>query len=118
MEFFLKPKLQTRTGSHLTTVDTYVVVPDDDTEEEYHYTRGYKNKLIELKCTVAALHFKIDVSNNLTDWHPKKAETAIAIGAFTFESMTEIWRYVRIQVKPQAAGVHGTLAVRVEMSTI
>lgn len=116
-EVFIKPKLAERIGSLLTVGNDYVVVPDTDTGEEYHLVKGYKSKIIELICTGESLDFKIDASLDATNWHNIKAETTLAVG-HTYETSTEPWNYLRVQIKPTVGGVHGTMAVTLEMSSL
>ena len=116
-EMFIKPKLAERLGSLLTIGDAYDVVPDTETELEYHKVKGYKSKLVELICTTADLKFKIDASLDTITWHPIKVETLLAIG-HTYETNTEVWNYFRVQIKPNVGGVHGTMAVKVELSSL
>jgi len=116
-EFFIKPKLAERTGSLLTVGDAYVVVPDAVTGDAYHLVKGYKSKIVELICTGNSLDFKIDASLDATTWHEIKAEATLAVGS-TFETNNEPWNYLRVQIKPTASGVHGTMAVTVKESSL
>ena len=116
-EMFIKPKLAERTGDWTTIGNAYVVVPDGDTELAYHKVKGYKNKLVELICTLNTLKFKIDASLDASSWHNIKAETTLAVGS-TFETNNEPWNYLRVQIKPTVADAHGTMAVTVKESSL
>lgn len=117
-EVFIKPKLAERLGSWTTVGNDYVKVPDTDTGEEYHLVKGYKSKIIQLVCTLENLLYKIDASLDLTNWHQIKAEDTINADAITFETNTEPWNYIRVQVKPKVAEAFGKLAVVVGMSSL
>jgi len=116
MEVFIKPKLAERTGSLTTTGAAYDVIPDDDTGEEYFLVKGYRSKIIQLKCTLNDLIFKIDVSLDATNWHNIKDETTLAKDAVTYETLTEPWNYLRVQIKP--ANGNGKMAVAVGLSSL
>ena len=117
VETFIKPKLAERIGSLLTVGNDYVVVPDTGTEEEYHLVKGYKGKIVELICTTNDLKFKIDASLDATTWHNIKAEELLSVG-HTYETNTEPWNYFRVQIKPNVADAHGTMAVKIGMSSL
>jgi len=116
-EVFIKPKLAERLGSYTTVGNDYVVVPDTDTENEYHLVKGYKSKIIQLVCTLENLIYKIDASLDLTNWHQIKAEDTLNVG-HTYETNTEPWNYFRVQVKPKVAEAFGKLDVTIEMSSL
>ena len=116
-ESFIKPKLAERLGSLLTVGNDYVIVPDTGTGEEYHIVKGYKSKIIQLVCTLENLLYKIDASLDLTTWHQIKAEDTLNVGS-TYETNTEPWNYIKVQVKPKVAEAFGKMAVTVEMSSL
>lgn len=115
---FVKPTLKAISGSKTTTTNSYVTVPDDETALEYFRCRGYKNKLILLKCTLNNLLYSVDVSNDASIWHNKVTDELILTGASIFVTLSEIWIFIRIQVKPNVNNAHGKLEVSGEMSTL
>jgi hypothetical protein len=117
-EVFVKPRLKTVSGSLLTTGNSYATVPDAVALTAYFYCKGYKGKYFVLQCTTADLLFSVDVSADGTIWFNKVTDQLILIGASDELTSTESWPYYRVQVKPNVAGVHGTLAVSGELSTL
>jgi len=118
MEHFVKPKLRAWIGSKLTTVDTYVVVPEIVVGTLYFYMRGLKSKVIQLSAATQALVYSIDVSNDNIIWVNKVTDQALTVATPVAETLTEIWNYMRVQVKPAAAGVHGTITVNIVGGTL
>lgn len=118
MEHFVKPKLRAWIGSKLTTVDTYVVVPEIVVGTLYFYMRGLKSKVIQLSAATQALVYSIDVSNDNIIWVNKVTDQPLAVATPIGETLTEIWNYMRVQVKPAAAGVHGTITVNIVGGTL
>ena len=54
--------------------------------------------------------WKIDKSNNGTDWFQEKAESAVAAGSTeSYENANISFRYYRIQIKSSVADTPGTL---------
>lgn len=112
MEHFVKPKLKSWSGTKLTTVDTYVTVLDAITGTAYFLTRGYKTKTIQLSAATKALVYSIDVSVDGSIWVNKVTDQALATATPVVTSyVDELWNYLRVQVKPNAAGQHGTITV-------
>lgn len=118
MEVYVKPALKELNGELTTIGNAYATVPCTETGEDYFFIKGYKTKLVEMRCTLNDLTWSFDVSNNKIIWHNKKTNQALATGVSTYESLTEPWLYARIQVKPTVAGVHGKLVVVVEASSL
>ena len=118
MEYFIKPKLKSWSGTKLTTVDTYFTLLDAVTGTAYFFTKGFKSKVIQLSAAAQALVYSIDVSNDATIWFNKVTEQPLAVATPVAETLTEIWNYIRVQVKPAAAGVHGTITVNIVGGTL
>lgn len=117
-EVFIKPKLAERKGFLLTEGNDYVVVPDKDTEKPYFFVKGYKSKIIQLVCTEENLLYKIDASLDLESWHQIKAEDTLNADAITYETNTEPWNYIKVQIKPKVGTEYGKMAVTIEMSSL
>ena len=118
MDVHVKPVIKRRTGDYTTISNDYVVVPDDVTGEEYFGVKGYKSKIIQLVCTLNNLLYKIDASLDATTWHQIKAEDTLNADAVAYDTSTEPWEYIRVQVKPAVAATHGKLAVTLGMSSL
>lgn len=121
-EGFIKPKLVLRTGSHTTTVNTYVSVPDDESGAAYFRVKGYQNKIAALVCTDNNLVYDIDGALDdgagaPSDWIDLVDDTDINVGNTKYPS-TEPWDFLRVQVKPKVADAHGKLDVKIRGSTL
>lgn len=114
----MKPKLKSWSATKLTAADTYFVLLDAVTGTAYFLVRGFKTKAIQLSAATQALVYSIDVSNDTTIWINKVTDQALAVATPVGETLTEIWNYIRIQVKPAAAGVHGTITVKIVGGTL
>jgi hypothetical protein len=118
MEYFVKPKLKSWSGSKLTDVNTYVTVLDAITATAYFLVRSFKTKTLQLSAATQALVYSIDVSVDGTVWVNKVTDQALTVATPVAETLTEIWNYMRVQVKPAAAGVHGTITVNIVGGTL
>lgn len=118
MEQFVKPKLKDWSGSKLTTVNTYGTVPDALLNTAYFKVKGYKRKAIQLTAATKTLLYSIDVSMDASVWVNKTTDQELAAAASIVESLTELWNFLRVQVKPKDADQHGTLTVGVWGSTL
>ena len=121
-ELFIKSKLALRTGSHTTTVNTYVVIPDDDTGTAYFRVKGYSNKIVALVATLNDLVYDIDGALDdgagvPADWIDLVDDTDITVGNAKYAN-TEPWDYLRVQVKPKVVDTHGKLDVKIRGSTL
>lgn len=118
MEYFVKPKLKAWSGTKLTTVNTYVTVPEAVTAIAYALMKGFKNKTITLAATTNNLLFSIDVSNENIIWINKVTDQTLVVGTPQLAFLSEPWNYIRIQVKPAVDDTHGTISVYIQGSTL
>ena len=113
MEIFVKGKTKDYSGSHLTTVNTYVTVPDAVTGEDYFNVKGFKSKTMQLACATNDLQYSIDYSNDATNWFNWKTDQLISAGTVEAEEYNVLWKFIRVQVKPNVVDTHGTLTVTI-----
>jgi hypothetical protein len=118
VEHFVKSKLKSWSGTKLTAADTYATVTDAVTSTAYFIVRGFKSKVIQLSAATNALQYSIDVSNDGSIWINKVTDQALAVATPVGVVLNEIWDFLRVQVKPAAAGVHGTITVKIVGGTL
>lgn len=53
--------------------------------------------------------FKIDVSMDNANWINVKAEDTLSASEKHYETLSDVWHYVRVQIKSAVAGSHGTV---------
>lgn len=54
--------------------------------------------------------YSIDVSHDGTVWHNKKTDVNLAADGEAIETMSELWAWIRVQIKDAAAPNHATVA--------
>lgn len=118
MEDFVKPKLKNWSATKLTAADTYFTLLDAVTGTAYFFIRGFKTKAIQLSAATQALVYSIDVSNDASIWINKVTDQPLAVATPVGETLNEIWDFMRVQVKTAAAGVNGTITVKIVGGTL
>ena len=66
-------------------------------------------QIIETGVSSYNIKFKIDASNDRSNWENLKSETTLAADSQTFETLTDAWRYIRLQAKSGTASSHTTV---------
>jgi len=117
-EIFVKPKMKAWSGTKLTTVNTYVTVPEAVTALAYAFLKGFKSKTISLSAAANNLLYSIDVSNENIIWINKITDQSLVVGTPVKETLTEPWNYMRVQVKPAVDDTHGTISVYIQGSSL
>ena len=115
---FVKPVLTPAAieGSLLTTVNGYTVIQVNSAD--YFKIRGYRSIMILADAATNDLHFKVETSHDAVKWRTKKEDWEITAGETDGESMMEPWNYMKISVKPQVGGAHGTGSFQIEGSSL
>jgi len=127
MDVFVKPTLTHVEGLKLTTVDTYVVVPltlpKVVTNGEFSI-QGMRSKTLTLVAAAQDLRFRVEMSPDGTKFSTFKDDILVAAGYFTYfwsdwdPDIAGLWHSMRISVKPNVAGVHGTGIFYLEAGTL
>lgn len=69
----------------------------------------WQNKIIYiLENNVNAIEYSIDGSMNGTDWHNLTTDKDIAKNGDAYETVTDAWVFLRVQIKSDVAGTHST----------
>jgi hypothetical protein len=117
-EAFSKPKMKAWSGTKLTSVDTYVTVPDAILATDYFNVRGYRSKTIQLSAATNNLLYSVDVSNDATVWVNKTTDQSLLTTTPKLQTLTELWDFIRVQVKPAVSATHGTITVKISGGTL
>jgi hypothetical protein len=122
-DVFIRPVLGYVTGSKLTALDTYatctITAPTGLVGLTNFPIRGWNTITLVLSAVTQNLHFKIDVSLDESVWVSKELDKLVIVGTPVVLTLnSESWNWMRILVKPAAAGVHGTGSFRLDGSTM
>lgn len=117
MDVFVKPTLTHVEGAKLTAVDTYVIVPLTSPGVDasgIFSIRGMRSKTLTVKAITKDLRFRVEMSPDGTNFSTFKDDVLVPAGYFTYfwsdwdPDIAGLWHSMRISVKPDAAGQHGT----------
>jgi len=61
---------------------------------------------------VNAIEYSIDLSMDNSNWTNKKTDVDLAKNASVSETLTDLWRYVRVQIKSDVADTHGSVELK------
>jgi len=77
------------------------------------YLSGCTKTNIWLRETnVNAVMYSIDGSMDNTNWTNLKTDQDIAKNASVYETLTDLWRYVRVQIIDKVGGTHGSVEMK------
>jgi len=96
--FRYNPATQTTTNAYVNHTRNFIWIADLT-----------KLTIVIRETNVNAITWSIDVSHNSTNWINIKTDQALAKNATTYETLTDVWRYIRLQIKSTVADAHGTV---------
>ncbi len=112
---YARPVMVNQTGSHLTTVNTYVPIPvTGGASNGIFNIKAIKSKTIVLSSVTNNLKFQIEFSPDGTNWSVRLTDIVVNAAAWALREdigNTELrgyWQYCRISVAPNVAATHGT----------
>lgn len=86
---------QTSTNSYVTEILAYVL--------------PWQNKIVYVKeNNVNAISYSVDGSMDGTDWHNLVTDVAVAKNGDSYQTLTDAWVWLRVQIKSTVAATHST----------
>ena len=71
-----------------------------------------KTTIMLRETNVNAVMYSIDLSMDNIKWKNKVTDQDIAKNAIEFETITDLWRYVRVQIIDKVGGTHGSVELK------
>ena len=110
------------TGNHTTVADAYAAIQVGGANS--FKIRGYQRKSILFKAETKDLKFQIEGSHDDTEFVILETDIVVVVGTNirraypTHTIMGEVWNYLKISVKPNAAGQNGKGTFQFEGSSL
>ena len=71
-----------------------------------------KTTIFLRETNVNAIMYSIDGSMDNTNWKNIKTDQDIAKNASAYETLNDLWRYVRVQIIDKVGGTHGSVELK------